>query len=119
MKLCTCPVAVWRSGSRMRDGGRAAALKVDSEISQPEPHTPQAWVKRWRSPLALFWALGFSFILIPQPKAAFIGDYALSQFTLTNTCTDAPDLCNLSPPPDGSVTTPDGGLSIILTGGNN
>ena len=107
MKLCTCPVAVWRSGRRMRDGGRAAALKVDSEIPQPEPHTPQAGVKRWRSPLALFWALGFSFILIPQAKAAFIGDYALSQFTLTNTNAD------------GFVTTPDNGLSIILTGGNN
>lgn len=43
----------------------------------------------------------------PQAKAAFINDYALSKFTLTNTQAN------------GTVVSPDGGLSIILTGGNN
>jgi hypothetical protein len=41
-----------------------------------------------------------------QPaKAAFIGEYALDKFTLSN-----------SPFTDGFAATPDGGLSIILTG---
>lgn len=51
--------------------------------------------------------LSFGFALAPQAKASFIGDYAPSQFTLTNVNAD------------GSVTAPAGGLSIILTGGNN
>ena len=63
--------------------------------------------KRFRSIFALCWALGFSLVLMPSAKAAFTGDYALNRFPLTNTNAD------------GSVTTPDGGLSIVLTGGNN
>lgn len=43
-----------------------------------------------------------------QPaKAAFIGEYALGNFTLTNSAFA-----------DGSATSPDGGLSVILTGSN-
>jgi hypothetical protein len=62
---------------------------------------------KWsRSILALSWALAFTLAVAPQAKAAFIGDYALNRFTLTNTNAD------------GSAMTPDGGLSIILTGGN-
>ena len=63
--------------------------------------------KGLRSILALCWALGFSLAIAPSAKAAFIGDYALNRFQLTNTNAD------------GSVFTPDGGLSIVLTGGNS
>lgn len=51
--------------------------------------------------------MGFGFALAPQAKAGFIGNYALNQFTLTNTNAD------------GSAFTPDFGLSLVLTGGNN
>ena len=51
--------------------------------------------------------MGFSLVLMTPGKAAFTGDYALNRFLLTNTNAD------------GSVTTPDGGLSIVFAGGNN
>jgi hypothetical protein len=45
-------------------------------------------------------------ILLPTANAGFIGYYTLDNFTLVNT--DA----------NGSWMTPDGGLSLVLTGGN-
>jgi hypothetical protein len=76
-------------------------------LAQLQLQTIKNGPKRLRSILALCWALGFSLALTPQAKAAFTGDYALNRFLLTNTNAD------------GSVATPDGGLSIVLTGGNN
>src|ERR1700736_5440115 len=61
---------------------------------------------RSRFILALIWALGFSVALTPS-QAAFTGDYALSKFTLMNTNAD------------GMAVSPDSGLSIVFTGGNN
>lgn len=64
-------------------------------------------------------ALFFIALLVsfaPEAKAGFIGYYALNNFTLTNTCTAAANPC---PPPDGSVTTFNNGLSAVLFGGNN
>ena len=55
-----------------------------------------------------FWfSLGFCFALGPQARAGFIGAYALSDFMLVNINAD------------GFVTTPDGGQTAVLTGGNN
>ena len=51
--------------------------------------------------------LGIIFFFAPAAYAGFIGDYALNNFTLVNTNAD------------GSVTTPDNGLTAVLTGGNN
>lgn len=45
--------------------------------------------------------------LAPQAHAGFVGPYALGNFSLINTNAD------------GSAVTNDGGLSVILTGGNN
>ncbi len=53
------------------------------------------------------WALAASIALAPQAQATLTGYYALNNFTLTNTNAD------------GSVLSPDGGLSFLLTGGNN
>lgn len=55
----------------------------------------------------LFLAFACGLVLVPQAKAAFIGNYSLANSTLTNTNAD------------GSVTTPDNGQTIVLTGGNN
>jgi PEP-CTERM motif len=63
--------------------------------------------KRSRFIPALLCALGFSLALTVPAKAAFTGDYALNRFTLMNANAD------------GTVLTPDAGLSIVLTGGNN
>jgi PEP-CTERM motif len=64
--------------------------------------------KRLRPILAFCWALGLSSLALTSPaQAAFTGPYAFNQFTLTNLNAD------------GFAITPDGGLSIVLTGGNN
>ena len=52
-------------------------------------------------------ALGLIIFLAPVAHAGFVGDYALNQFTLANTNAD------------GFVSTPDNGLTAVLTGGNN
>lgn len=56
-------------------------------------------------PILLSMAAGV--ILTPQARADFIADYAIGNWTFINTNAD------------GSVITPDLGLSILLTGGNN
>jgi hypothetical protein len=63
--------------------------------------------RRRRALIALCAALWLCLALAQQAKADFIGYYALSNFTLTNSVAN------------GSVMTPDGGQSIVLTGGNN
>jgi PEP-CTERM motif len=64
--------------------------------------------KRLRTIFVFCWALGLSSLALTSPaQAAFTGPYAFNQFTLTNTNAD------------GVAITPDGGLSIVLTGGNN
>jgi hypothetical protein len=69
-------------------------------------HTIQIRKQQSRCILAPCLALAFSVALMPQAKAAFIGDYSLNQFTLTNTNAN------------GFVSmTPDGGF-LFLTGGN-
>jgi hypothetical protein len=52
-------------------------------------------------------ALGLSLVLPSRLEAGFVGDYGLSRFTLLNSNAD------------GTAVTPDNGLSLILTGGNN
>lgn len=52
-------------------------------------------------------ALGFSLVLPSRLEAGFVRDYGLSRFTLINFNAD------------GTAVTPDNGLSLILTGGNN
>jgi|SRR5579884_597791 len=49
----------------------------------------------------------FSTLCAPHLHASFILNYAVDQFTLTNTNAD------------GTAISPDGGLSLIITGGNN
>ena len=39
----------------------------------------------WQPLLSLTWALAIGITFLPQAKASFIGDYALSNFTLTST----------------------------------
>ncbi len=64
------------------------------------------------SPFALCCALAFCLGFAPQMKADFTGYYSLSNFTITDT-DGAPGF------PNGSAVTPDGGMSIILTGGDD
>ncbi len=56
--------------------------------------------------MAAGWILGCIFALT-KANAAFVSPYALNNFMLINTNAD------------GTAVTPDGGLSIVLTGGNN
>jgi len=51
--------------------------------------------------------IGLSFLFPSSANAGFVGYYAIGNFTLTNTNAD------------GFADTPDAGLSIVLTGGNN
>jgi len=64
----------------------------------------------WRPRLPLYCALFFAAIFLQPAKASFVGDYALSNFTLTNSSSILPI---------GSATTPDNGLTVIITGPNN
>lgn len=57
--------------------------------------------------LTLCWGFLLGVGLLQPANAAFVGDYALSNFTTTNSAFAV-----------GAATTEDGGLSIILTGSN-
>jgi hypothetical protein len=61
---------------------------------------------RRRSTVSLQLAVVLSLAAIPHAKASFISDYAVDMFTLSNTNAN------------GTVITPDGGLTLQLTGGN-
>ena len=62
---------------------------------------------KWgRARLLLLSVLMASSAIVPQAKAASI-PYPLSDFVLTNSNAD------------GTAVSPDGGISVILTGGNN
>lgn len=56
--------------------------------------------------LLAFAVLAVSALSVTPAKAAFVGHYQLSNFLLTNTAAD------------GLATTPDGGVSVVFTGGN-
>lgn len=61
----------------------------------------------WKRAIRLSrFVLAAGFLFVSQAKASFIGSYAFANFTLTNQFAD------------GSAQTPDGGLSVVLTGGN-
>jgi hypothetical protein len=71
-------------------------------------HTAQARARRrWPFSLFLFCAIGIHFALVPQAKSNFVDNYALNNWLLTNTNAD------------GSAITPDDGVTVIVTGGNN
>lgn len=56
----------------------------------------------------LFWgAMVLSSALAPQARASFIGYYDIGNFTTSNSNSD------------GSAWTPDGGLTVVIQGGNN
>jgi hypothetical protein len=60
-----------------------------------------------RRALPFCWALAIGATFLQQAKADFIGAYALSNFALTNINSD------------GNAATPDGGMTLVLTGPNN
>ncbi len=66
-----------------------------------------------RSALHLCGALAIGLLFSHHADAAFVGSYALNNFTLKDTST-----CGLDTP-TGSATTPDNGLSVILTGSDS
>jgi hypothetical protein len=66
------------------------------------------------STFALCAAVGVGLILAQQARADFVGNYAVNNFTLTNI-----DYFNLDADTNGSVMSLDGGLSVILTGGDS
>ncbi len=100
----TCAGSARESVCLMIGRKRTVALGADIGVTQLKQAEP-AGAKRWWFLLTLAWLL--SFVLMPQARADFVGDYALSNFTLTNTNAD------------GTATTSDGGSSLTLTGGNN
>lgn len=63
---------------------------------------------------ALCGALGLLLAFAPQAKADFVGYYAVNNFTLTNI-----DYNGFQANTNGSVMSPDNGLSVILTGGDS
>lgn len=73
-----------------------------------------SWGKRWRSLAILSGALGFSLLFTNRVEASFVGSYPLSNFMLNNSST-----CPALDFPNGSASTPDGGLSVVLTGSNS
>lgn len=68
--------------------------------------------RAWQSILVTWAALAFALTFAPQAKADFINNYAFNLFTLTRINTDGST-------PDGTAMTPDNGLTVVVTGGNN
>ena len=83
------------------------ALNALHNMSAPRAHVMQTGRRRRSWLLAGAQVFALCLLSTPQLKASFIQAYDLSQFTLTNTNAD------------GTAMSPDGGLSLILTGGNN
>lgn len=73
----------------------------------------QQYLGKRRLLFSLLFTMCLASVLIPQAKADFIGYYDLTNFTLTNT--DNEQFPSFT---DGTATTPDGGQSVVLTGGN-
>jgi hypothetical protein len=72
------------------------------------PAISKTCLRQVRIPVVLFSiSLAISTVIAPQAKASFLNPYSLGQFTFLNTNAD------------GSFESPDGGLSVIITGGNN
>jgi hypothetical protein len=71
------------------------------------PRSRGAFVRRLWPSASLFLALACSVVAPPCAKGSFIGYYQLSAFSLSNL-----------PDGDGFAVTPDGGLTVILTGSN-
>jgi hypothetical protein len=96
------------AGSRLkrcRPGAVTHSAAFGSDMKQSRPlNAKQTWKRAIRLS-SLLVAAGF--FMVSQAKASFIGNYAFANFTLNNQNAD------------GSAQTPDGGLSVILTGGNN
>ena len=69
--------------------------------------------RRWRSIATLCGALGFSLLFTNEAEASFTAPYALSNFMLNNSSVCALDV------PNGTATTPDNGLTVVLTGSNS
>ena len=81
----------------------------------PQPELTVACLKKCQRFFAVLCGLVLlNLTLAGSAKASFIGYYALSNFTLTNT-----DNGSFPSFTDGSVFSPDAGLSIVLTGGNS
>jgi hypothetical protein len=66
------------------------------------------------STVRLYCALACMFFFTLPAQASFIGVYSLAKFTLTNS-----DLTGGTSGTNGFAISPDGGLSVILTGGNS
>lgn len=66
------------------------------------------------STVRLYCALACMFLFTLPAQASFIGVYSLARFTLTNS-----DLTGGTSGTNGFAISPDGGLSVILTGGNS
>jgi hypothetical protein len=89
-------------------------LTVDLNLSRLGTPGHQSKRRRFASLTYILYLLSCTLIPAPSAWAAFLGAYSLSSFTLTN----HDGVGGLSGT-DGSVMSPDGGLSIILTGGNS
>ncbi len=76
------------------------------DLWRPASVTKSFRVTRRSSTVSLQLAVMLSLLAIPHAKASFIDDYAIDMFTLSNTNAN------------GTAITPDGGLSLQLTGGN-
>src|SRR5207237_2478177 len=70
--------------------------------------TFESW--RWRCAVIFCGALGFNLTFANHAQASFVGPYALANFTLNNSSTCALDT------PDGSIDSPDNGVTAVLTG---
>src|SRR5262252_4296042 len=78
----------------------------DMRLFQTQAESASTFM-RWRWTVWCLCIIGVSSGLAPQANAAFVGAYALGNFTLLNQNAD------------GTAVTMDGGLSVVLTGGNN
>lgn len=90
-----------------------ATTALMPNITVSEVHLAGRGLAKRYALLPLSVALGLCFTIAQQAKADFIGAYALTNFTLTNTDNGGfPSFTN------GTATTSDGGQTIVLTGGN-
>jgi hypothetical protein len=95
---------------------------IKGQPTRPTPEVAGAGTRQNKSngryialrKFSIYCTFTLSIVLLPRAEAAFVGPYSLASFTLANH-----DSVGGLSGTDGSAVSPNGGLSVILTGGNS
>ena len=97
---------------------KAGRYRHTAEVDLPEPQTQREQANtghRASYTVISYCALALIlFLITPSAQASFIGTYSLANFTMTKS-----DSVGGLSGTNGFAMSPDGGLSVVLTGGNS